>query len=57
MINYVIIKPDAFTTKISSEIARQLFFDFAYFLIYDEVNKDNSSLQLFKKIKYKLNLL
>lgn len=41
MINYVIIKPDAFTTKISSEIARQLFFDFAYFLIYDEVNKDN----------------
>lgn len=46
MINYVIIKPDAFTTKISSEIARQLFFDFAYFLIYDEVN---TTLQLLKK--------
>lgn len=49
MINYVIIKPDAFTTKISAEVTRQLFFDFAYFLMNDEVNKDNKICRKFSE--------
>lgn len=42
MHSFVMIKPDAFELTIPSEVARQLFRDFSYFLIHRGVNPENA---------------
>ena len=41
MHSFIMIKPDAFELTVPADMANQLFFDFAYFLLHRTVNPEN----------------